>query len=56
MAVHRELGAGMKEVVYGDALEEEFKLQDIPFKREVNITAVYKGIELKHSFICDFIC
>ena len=56
MAVHRELGAGMKEVVYGDALGEEFKLQDIPFEREVSITAVYKGVELKHSFVCDFIC
>lgn len=56
MAVHRELGAGMKEIVYGDALEEEFKLQDIPFEREVSITAVYKGVELKHSFVCDFIC
>lgn len=56
MAVHRELGCGMREVVYGDALEEEFKLQGIPFEREHSMMAVYKGIELKHSFVCDFIC
>lgn len=56
MAVHRELGCGMREVVYGDALEEEFKLQGIPYEREFSMMAVYKGIELKHSFVCDFIC
>ncbi|WP_304152883.1 GxxExxY protein [Hoylesella buccalis] len=56
MAVHRELGCGMREMVYGDALEEEFKLQGIPYEREYSMIAVYKGIELKHSFVCDFIC
>lgn len=56
MAVHRELGCGMREMVYGDALEEEFKLQGIPYEREYSMMAVYKGIELKHSFVCDFIC
>ena len=56
MAVHRELGCGMREIVYGDALEEEFKLQGIPYEREYSMMAVYKGIELKHSFVCDFIC
>ena len=56
MAVHRELGCGMREVFYGDALEEEFKLQGIPYEREYSMMAVYKGIELKHSFVCDFIC
>lgn len=56
MAVHCELGCGMREVVYGDALEEEFKLQGIPYEREFSMMAVYKGIELKHSFVCDFIC
>lgn len=56
MAVHRELGCGMREAVYGDALVEEFKLQGIPYEREYSMMAVYKGIELKHSFVCDFIC
>lgn len=56
MAVHRELGPGMREMVYGDALEEEFKLQGIPFEREINFAVVYKGIELRHTFTCDFMC
>ncbi len=34
MEVHNNLGAGFLEVVYKDALEYEFKISGIPFKRE----------------------
>ena len=56
MAVHNELGSGMREIVYGDALEIEFKLRGIPFRREQTFNVVYKGVELQHKFKCDFIC
>ena len=56
MAVHNELGIGMREVVYGDALEIEFKLRGIPFQREQTFNVLYKGVELQHKFKCDFIC
>ena len=56
MAVHNELGSGMREIVYGDALEIEFKLRVIPFQREQTFNVVYKGVELQHKFKCDFIC
>lgn len=56
MAVHNELGSGMREIVYGDALEIEFKLRGIPFQREQTFNVVYKGVELQHKFKCDFIC
>lgn len=56
MAVHNELGSGMREVVYGDALEIEFKLRGIPFQREQTFNVLYKGVELQHKFKCDFIC
>ena len=56
MAVHNELGSGMREVVYGDALEIEFKLRGIPFQREQTFNVVYKGVELQHKFKCDFVC
>ena len=56
MAVHNELGSGMREIVYGDALEIEFKLRGIPFQREQTFNVVYKGVELPHKFKCDFIC
>lgn len=38
ISVHRELGAGMKEVVYADALEIEMRLKGIPYKENRNIT------------------
>ncbi|MCR5436907.1 MAG: GxxExxY protein [Treponema sp.] len=34
MEVHNELGNGFLENVYHEALEEEFKLQNIPYERE----------------------
>ena len=56
MAVHNELGSGMREIVYGDALEIEFKLRGIPFQREQTFNVFYKGVELQHKFKCDFVC
>ena len=56
MAVHNDLGSGMREIVYGDALEIEFKLRGIPFQREQIFNVFYKGVELQHKFKCDFIC
>ena len=56
MAVHNEVGSGMREIVYGDALEIEFKLRGIPFQREQTFNVVYKGVELQHKFKCDFVC
>ena len=56
MAVHNELGSGMREIVYSDAREIEFKLRGIPFQREQTFNVFYKGVELQHKFKCDFIC
>lgn len=56
MTVHNELGSGMREVVYGDALEIEFKLIGIPFQREQTVNVLYKGVGLQHKFKCYFIC
>ena len=36
MEVHKILGKGHSENVYGDALEYEFKINDIPYEREKN--------------------
>ena len=56
MEVHRELGCGFLEGVYGDALEREFIIQNITFEREVKFDIKYKGYQLNRKYIADFIC
>lgn len=34
MKVHQELGSGLLEIIYKDALEIEFRANNIPFVRE----------------------
>ena len=55
MEVHRELGMGFKEAVYKDALELEFKNNNIAFVKEKRFTIEYKGIILPHKYFADFI-
>jgi GxxExxY protein len=55
MEVHRNIGPGLLEVVYKDALEIEFKANNIPFEREKEFSIEYKGIILPHKFYADFI-
>ncbi len=43
MEVHKNLGGGFLEVVYGDALEIEFQERGIPYQREVGLNIYYKG-------------
>ena len=44
--VHKVLGHGFHEKVYGDALAVEFKLRGIPFEREKHLLINYKGVAL----------
>lgn len=55
MEVHRLLGPGLLEIVYKDALEIEFKNNNIPFVREKEFLIEYKGNVLPHKFYADFI-
>jgi GxxExxY protein len=55
MEVHKNLGPGLLEIVYKDALELEFKENNIPFEREKEYSIEYKGIILPHKFYADFI-
>ena len=56
MAVHNELGIGFLEAVYQEALEKEFSLNNIPYKREVKLPIYYKGELLSKNYFADFIC
>ncbi len=54
MEVHRVMGRGLSEVLYKDALEEEFQMSGVPFAREKPYKVPYKGIILRHSYNIDF--
>ena len=56
MAVHRYFGCGFTEKVYQDALEQELLYKNIPYVREKTIFATYHEVQLKTSFVPDFIC
>lgn len=53
--VHKELGPGLLEKVYQEALEKELELQGIPFEREKSFTIMYKGEALEQKYIADFV-
>ena len=53
--VHKTLGKGFSEVVYKDALEFEFREQNLLFEREKEYAVNYKNTFLKHKFYADFV-
>ena len=53
--VYKNLGAGFLEIVYKDALEYEFNVNDHLFRREVVFSVPYKDIILDHKFYADFV-
>ena len=53
--VHKNLGKGFSEIVYKDALEYEFKVNNIPYQREKEFSVIYKDTILKHKFYADFV-
>ena len=56
MTVHNELGHGFLESVYQEALEREFQIQGIPYKREKMLPVYYRGEKLASYYKADFIC
>ena len=55
MEVHTILGKGHSEIIYGDALEYEFKKNGIPYNREMKFNITYKEIILPHHYFSDFV-
>lgn len=54
-AIHRELGPGLLESIYSDALELEFLDHNTRYRREVGVPVCYKDRLLKVGFRADFI-
>ncbi len=55
LEVYNELGPGFLEVVYKDALENEFQLHNIPYSREMIFEINYKGRILPRRYQADFV-
>lgn len=55
MEIHRELGKGLDEVVYKDALVHELSGASIPFVRGKKCEINYKGTVLPHFYFADFV-
>ncbi len=55
MEIHRILGKGHSEVVYKDALEYEFKCNQIEYSREKSYIVQYKTTVLAHPYNADFV-
>lgn len=55
MEVHKILGKGHSEIIYDDALEYEFRKNEIPFEREKKYNITYKDIVLPHHYFSDFV-
>jgi len=53
--VHKILGKGHSEKVYGDALEYEFQRNEIPYNRELRYNIAYKDIVLPSYYFADFV-
>jgi GxxExxY protein len=53
--IHKTLGAGFLEIVYKDAFEYEYRIQDILYEREKEYIIKYKNATLPHKFYADFV-
>lgn len=56
MTVHKNLGSGFLESVYSEALELEFKKENIPYEKEKKLQIYYENKPMKKFFKADFVC
>lgn len=54
MEVHSQLGRGMEEAIYQEALQMELEDRNIPFEREKILQTYYKGRPMKKKYVVDF--
>ncbi len=55
MEVYKQLGPGLLESVYEQALIQELKLNDIPVESQVEIKVNYKGINVSDNLRLDLL-
>ncbi len=53
--VHKQLGSGLLESAYSEALAVEFQIRRVPYEKEKVLPVMYKGHELPVGFRADFL-
>jgi GxxExxY protein len=53
--VHRELGPGLLESAYEEALAYELTLARLPFERQLDLPLLYKEVALSCGYRLDFV-
>lgn len=53
--VHTALGPGLLESTYQRCLAEELALKGVPFKRELRVPLVYRGVTIESAYRIDFL-
>ena len=56
MKVHSIMGSGFLEAVYQEALEREFKSNDIPYQQQLKLNVFYGDQKLNKYYKADFLC
>lgn len=55
IAVHQELGCGLSEYIYQDALAIALRQKGVVFEREHHFKVEFRGEVLKHNYYMDFL-
>jgi GxxExxY protein len=55
MEVHRELGPGLNEKIYEEALVIELRSRNMDVQQQVYVPVYYKGTQLQHNYKIDLI-
>jgi GxxExxY protein len=53
--VHRHLGPGLLESSYHACLRRELELREIPYRSQVALPLLYKGIQVGKGYVIDFL-
>lgn len=56
MEVHKELGSGLLEAVYEEAMSLELKDRGVPFENQVLLAVRYKHHQLAQTYRADLVC
>jgi len=53
--VHKDVGPGLLESAYESCLCHELDLRGIPYKRQLDMPIVYKGLEIEKAYRIDIL-